>query len=168
MRAEWPPFSALPGIWLAPFFSTKSIWMTRFFLDSYVKDPIFLTGTRFAQRFFDAAYSPGITWINCYICLNQPKKWVQKIKRQYMNRSTFWMIKYMNGSVFSKASYMNGVGFEILARTPLPKLSLSYLPPPPPPSPTPQSLNLLSKLLYKRFWCVFGENTTLLLNNIFM
>ena len=43
-----------------------------------------------------------------------------------MNRSTFWMIKYTNGSVFSKARYMNGVGFEILARTPVPKLSLSY------------------------------------------
>ena len=50
-----------------------------------------------------------------------------------MNRSTFWMIKYMNGSVFSKARYMNGVGFEILARTPVPKLPLSYPPPPPPP-----------------------------------
>ena len=42
-----------------------------------------------------------------------------------MNRSIFWMIKYMNGSVFSKARYMNGVGFEILARTPVPKLPLS-------------------------------------------
>ena len=50
----------------------------------------------------------------------------KKIKGQYMNRSTFWMIKYMNGSVFSKARYMNGVGFEILARTPVPKLPLSY------------------------------------------
>ena len=46
-----------------------------------------------------------------------------------MNRSTFWMIKYMNGSLFSKARYMNGVGFEILARTPVPKLPLSYPPP---------------------------------------
>ena len=44
-----------------------------------------------------------------------------------MNR----VIKYMNGSVFSKARYMNGVSFEILARTPVPKL-----PPPPPPPPT--------------------------------
>ena len=43
-----------------------------------------------------------------------------------MNRSTFWMIKYMNGSVFSKARYMNGIGFEMLARTPVPKLPLSY------------------------------------------
>ena len=49
-----------------------------------------------------------------------------------MYRSTFWMIKYMNGSVFSKARYMNGVGFEILARTPVPKFPLSYHPPPPP------------------------------------
>ena len=56
-----------------------------------------------------------------------------KIKGQYMNRSTFRMIKYMNGSVFSKARYMNGVDFEILARTPVPKLPLSY--PPPMPSP---------------------------------
>ena len=38
-----------------------------------------------------------------------------------MNRSTFRMIKYRNGSLFSKARYMNGVGFEILARTPVPK-----------------------------------------------
>ena len=52
-----------------------------------------------------------------------------------MNRSTFWMIKYMNGPVFSKARYMNGVGFEILARTPIPKLPLSYPPPPPRPHP---------------------------------
>ena len=51
-----------------------------------------------------------------------------------MNRSTFWMIKYMNGSVFSKARYLNGVGFEILARTPVPKLTLSYPHFPPPPN----------------------------------
>ena len=30
------------------------------------------------------------------------------------------------GPFFSKARYMNGVGFEILARTPAPKLPLSY------------------------------------------
>ena len=60
------------------------------------------------------------------ICLTTSNKWVQKIKEQYMNRSTFWMIKYMNGSGFSKARYMNGVGFEILARTPVPQLPLSY------------------------------------------
>ena len=51
-----------------------------------------------------------------------------------MNRSTFWMIKYMNGSVFSKARYMNVVGFEILARTPVP--------PPPPPPPPPRVIQM--------------------------
>ena len=108
------------------------------FLDSYVKGPIFLTSWYmhifFAQRFFEAASPLGITWIDCDICVITSKKWVQQIKGQYMNRSTFWMIKYMNRSVFSKARYMNGVGFEILARTPVPKLPLSF-PPPPPPKP---------------------------------
>ena len=49
-----------------------------------------------------------------------------------MNRSTFRMIKYMN--VFSNARYMNGVGFEILARTPVPQLPPSYPHPHPAPS----------------------------------
>ena len=75
----------------------------------------------FAQRFFKAACSLGI---DCDICLTTSNKWAQKSKGQYMIRSTFLMIKYMNGSVFSKAGYMNGVGFEILARTPVPKLPL--------------------------------------------
>ena len=35
--------------------------------------------------------------------------------------------------------YMNGVGFEILARTPVPKLPLSY-PPPPTRRPPPRGL----------------------------
>ena len=32
VRPEWPAFPALQGIWLASFFSTKSVWLTRFFL----------------------------------------------------------------------------------------------------------------------------------------
>ena len=55
-----------------------------------------------------------------------------KIKGQYVNRSIFRMIKYMNGSFFSKARYMNGIGFEILARTPVPKLPPNY------PHPAPR------------------------------
>ena len=121
---EWPPFF------------NKKYMNGPIFLDSYVKGPIFLTSWYMhiflAQRFFEAAYPLGITWIDCDICVITSKKWVQKVKRQYMNRSTFWMIKYMNESVFSKARYMNGVGFEILARTPAPLLPLSYTPPPPP------------------------------------
>ena len=42
------------------------------------------------------------------------------------SRSTFRTIKYMNGSIFSKASNMNGVGFEVLARTPVPHLPPIY------------------------------------------
>ena len=122
---DWPPF-----------FATKSIWMARFFWIPILKAPFFwhpgICTYFFAQRFFEAAYPLSITWIYCDICVTTSKKWVQKIKGQYMNRSPFWMIKYMNGSVFSKARYMNGVGFEILARTPAPKLPLSYPPPPPP------------------------------------
>ena len=117
---DWPPFF------------NKKYMNGPIFLDSCVKGPIFLTSWYmhifFAQRFFEAAYPLGITWINCDICVITSKRWVQKVKGQYKNRSTFWMIKYMNGSVFSKARYMNGVGFEILARTPIPKLPLSYHP----------------------------------------
>ena len=49
-------------------------------------------------------------------------------KNQRAVYETFRMIRYMNGSVFSKARYMNGVGFEILARTFVPKLPPSYPP----------------------------------------
>ena len=133
VRAEWPPFSALPGIWLAPFFQ-QNVYEWPDFSGFLCERPHFsdILVKIFAQRFFEAACSLGIKWIDCDICLTINNKWVQKIKGQYMNRSTFRMIKYMNGSVFSKARYMNGVGFETLARTPVPQLR----PPPPPPPPT--------------------------------
>ena len=119
-----------------PLFFNKKYMNGPIFLDSCVKGPIFLTSWYmhifFAQRFFEAAYPLGITWIDYDICVIISKKWVQKIKGQYMNRSPFWMIMYMIGSIFSKARYMNGVGFEILGRTSVPKLPLSYPPPPHP------------------------------------
>ena len=131
-RAEWPLFTA--RYMIGPLFSAKSIWMTRFFWIPTWKARFFLTSWYmhifFAQRFFEAAWSLGIQWIDCDIYLTTSNKWVQKIKGQYMNRSTFWMIKYMNGPVFSKARYMNGVGFEILVRTHVPQLPLSYRPRP--------------------------------------
>ena len=134
---------------IGPLFSTKSIWMAWFFWIPMWKAPFFwhpgICTYFFAQRFFEAAYPLGIIWIDCDIYVITSKKWVQKIKGQYMNRSKFWMIKYMNGSVFSKARYMNGVGFEILARTPVPKLPLSY-PPPPPPPPSWKAASKLSAL----------------------
>ena len=51
-----------------------------------------------------------------------------------MNRSIFHMIMYMNGSIFLKTRYMNGIGFEILARTPVPQL-------PPLPHPRVNSIH---------------------------
>ena len=116
---DWPPFF------------NKKYMNGPIFLDSYVKCPLFLTSWYmhifFIQRFFEAAYPLGITWIDCDICVTTSKKWVlQKIKEQYINRSAFWMIKYMNGSVFSKARYMNGGGFEI-------SRPCSPYPPSPPP-----------------------------------
>ena len=119
VRAEWPPFSALPGKWLAPLFPTKSIWP---YFSGFLRERLhffwhLVYAHNFRTEIFEAAYFLCITWIDCDICLTTSNKWVQN-----MNRSTFWMIKYMNGSVFSKARYTNGVRFEILARTPVLKL----------------------------------------------
>ena len=136
VRAEWPPFQhcQIYDNYILPPFFNKKYMNDPIFLDSYVKGLTFLTSWYmhiFAQIFFQGClFSLGIQWLNCNICLTTSNKWVQKIKGQHRNRSTFRMIKYMNGSVFSKARYMNGVGFEILARTPVPQLP--WLPPPHP------------------------------------
>ena len=134
-----PPFSAI-----GPLFSRKSIWMTLFFRilceRPHFSDILVYAHTFLLRDFFEAACSLLIQWIYCDICLTTNNKWVQKIKGQYMNRSIFRMIKYLNGSFFSKASYMNGVGFERLARTPVPQLPPllhTLTPPPPPPPPIP-------------------------------
>ena len=136
------PFFSTARYMIGPLFSTKSIWMAQFFLDSlwgpHFSD-ILVYAHSFRSDIFRGCLSSWyyMNWL-WYLCNNQ-QKWIQKkIKGQFMNRSTFWMIKYMNGSVFSKAKYMNGVGFEILARTPVPKLPLSYRPPPPPTPPFPR------------------------------
>ena len=139
---------------IAPFFSTARYMIGPLFSNKkYMNGPVFLDslwGPHFSDILVYAHIFRSEIFRGClsswyymnwlwYLCNNQ-QKWVQKkIKGQFMNRSIFWMIKYMNGSVFSKARYMNGVGFEILARTPVPKLPLSYRPPPPPPHP-PQEL----------------------------
>ena len=90
----------------------------------------------FVQRVFVAACSLGIQWIDWYICLTTSNKWVLKSKGsiwmdQHFRRSSIWM-----GLFFSKARNMNGVGFEILARTPVPQLPPSYL-----PLPTPRDID---------------------------
>ena len=108
-----------------PLLCNKMYMNDPMFLDSYVKGPIFLTSWYmhifFAQRFFEAACF-GIQWIDYDICLTTSNKWVQKSKGsiwigQHFRWSSIWM-----GPFFSKASYMNVVGFEIMARTPAPKL----------------------------------------------
>ena len=134
------PFFSTARYMIGPLFSTKSIWMAQFFWIPY-EGPIFSDILVYAHIFRSEIFRGCLSswyymnWL-WYLSNNQ-QKWVQKkIKGQFMNRSTFWMIKYINGSVFSKARYMNGVGFEILAGTPVPKLPLSYRPPPL-PHPTP-------------------------------
>ena len=131
MRAEQPPFSALPGIWLAPFFQQKVYEWPHF--SGFLRErPHFSDILVFAHIFRSEIFRGCLSswyymnWL-WYLCKNQQKMGTKN--QRTMNRSTFWMIKYMNGSVFSKARYMNGVGFEILARTPVPKLPLSYPPP---------------------------------------
>ena len=101
---DWPPFF------------NKKYMNGPIFLDSYVKGPIFLTSWYmhifFAQRFFEAAYPLGITWIDCDICPTTSKKWVQKNKGQYMNRSTFgwssiWMGPFFKGQVYERGRFWN-------------------------------------------------------------
>ena len=90
---DWPPFF------------NKKYMNGAIFLDSYVKGPIFLHPgicTYFSLRDFSRLLILLVLHELTDICLTTSKKWVQKIKGQYMNRSTFWMIKYMNGSVFFK------------------------------------------------------------------
>ena len=85
VRAEWPPFSALPCIWLAPFFHQK-VYDWPNFSGLVYERPHFSDVSRymhifFVLRFFEATYSLGIQWIDCYICLNTSNKWVQKNQR---------------------------------------------------------------------------------------
>ena len=113
----------------SPFFSTKSIWMARFFWIPMWKGPFFwhpVICTFFVQRFFEAAYPLGITWIDCDICVTTSKKWVQKSQRirQHFRWSSIWM-----GS--------------------------SPPPPPPPPPPTRSDQNVL---LQSHCWSRFGQS----------
>ena len=69
---------------ISPLFSTKCIWLTRCFLTRVRKGPSFLTFRYmrivFVQRFFEAACSLGIRWIDCYICQTTSNKWVSKVR----------------------------------------------------------------------------------------
>ena len=102
VRAEWSPFSALPSIWVVPFFFSKTYMIGPIFLDKYMKGPTFLMYPRrymhifFVQRFFEATCSLGIQWLDCYICLSASNKWVQWSKGsiwmgQHIRRASIWM-----------------------------------------------------------------------------
>ena len=89
-------FSVLPGIWLA----TKSIWLTQFFLICMWKALLFwypgICVYFFAQRFFEAACSLGIQWIDCNIHLLPTINWYKKSKGsiwigQHFGQSSLWL-----------------------------------------------------------------------------
>ena len=128
------PFFSAARYMIGPLFLTKGIWMVRFFWIPMWKAPLFwhpgiCTYIFFAQRFSRLLVLLVFNEF-CVIFVELPAiNGNKKLKGQYMNGSIFRIIKYMNGSVFSKARYVNGVGFEILARIPVQKLSPLPLPP---------------------------------------
>ena len=80
VHAEWRPFSALPGIWLAPFLQQK-VYDWPYFSWFVCERPDFsdiLVNAYivFAERFVKGACSLGIQWLDCYICLTTSNKWV--------------------------------------------------------------------------------------------
>ena len=100
---------------IGPLFFNKKYMNGPIFLDSYVKGPIFFWHpgicTYFSLRDFSRLLILLVLYEFTDICVITSKKWVQKIKGQYMNRSTFWMIKYMNGSIFSEGQVYEWGGF---------------------------------------------------------
>ena len=131
MRAEWPPFSALPGIWLAPFFNKKYMTDPNR-LDSYVKCPTFLTSWYmrifFDRRFLEAACSLGIQRIDCDICLTTTNKWVKNSFRTIM----YEWIRFFKGQIYDLGRYRNTGSHT---RTKITPKSLNLPPPPLPLNP---------------------------------
>ena len=122
-HAEWPPFSALPGIWLAPFCRQKvynwpnGIWKAPLFLSSMYMH-IFFT-QRFLRLLILLVFNELTALFVWPPAINGYKKSTGSIwMGHYFRWSSIWM-----GPFFQRpGTYMNRVGFEILARTPVPKL----------------------------------------------
>ena len=141
-------FSALPVIWLAPFFSTKSICMTRFFRIPMWKAPFFWHPgifTYFLLRDFSR-----LLVLLVFNELTMIFVWQPAINGYKKSKDSIWIGQHFRrssismGPCFLKARYMNGVGFEILTRTFVPQSPLSSPLPPLHPSlhplsPTPAS-----------------------------
>ena len=108
VRAECP-FSALPGIWIAPFFSTKSIWLTRFswFI---CERPHFSDIPANEYIFFHSEICQGCLVFNeyCYICLTTSNKWVYKSKGSIWIGQHFGQLSIWMGPFFQKSGIWMG------------------------------------------------------------
>ena len=104
---DWPPFS------------TKSIWMTRFFWIPMWKTQLFWHPgicTYFSLIDFSRLL---VLWV--YNELTASKSWVQKAKGRYMNWSTFRMFKYIfKGQVYEWGRFWNTGSHTYTTITPLP------------------------------------------------
>ena len=131
------PFFSTARYMIGPLFSTTSIWMVQFFWIPY-EGPIFLTSWYmhifFAQRFFEAAYPLGITWIDCDICVTTSKNGYKKNQR-----AVYELINILDDQVYEWVCFFKGQVYEwgrfwntgSHTRTKI----TSKLPPHPPPTP---------------------------------
>ena len=105
VRAECPPFSALPGIWLPPPpppFSTKSIWMARFFWIPMWKahfSNILVYAHFFRQRFFKAAYPLVFYELIVWILCNNKQEMVTK-NGNNKTKGSIWIGKHFDDQVY--------------------------------------------------------------------
>ena len=134
MRVEWPPFSALSGIWLTPFFQQKVYEWPDFsgflcerpyFSDILVYEHIFCSEI-LQGCLFSLYYMNWLWYLSNYLNISddQVYEWVR----------FFRMTKYMNGSVFFQRL---GIWMGCVLKYWLAHLSHNYprYPPPPPPPP---------------------------------
>ena len=110
-------FFSVARYMIGPLFSTKSIWMARFFWIPMWKASFFLTSWYmhifFAQRILEAAYPLGITWIDCDICVITSKKNGFKKSKgsiwigQHFGWSSIWMGPFFEGHVYEWGRFWN-------------------------------------------------------------
>ena len=119
---------------IGPFFN-KMYMNDPIFLDSYVKGSTFLTSWYmhifFTQRFFEAACSLGIQWIDCDICLTTSNKWVQKSKgsiwiRQHFGWSSIWMGPFFSDIWMGYSRFWNTGSYTRTTITHLPRAWTLY------------------------------------------
>ena len=152
VHAEWSPFFSAARYMISPLFSTKSIWLTRFSLICMWRAPDFWH-PGICVFFFEAACSLGIQWTDCRICLTTSNKWVQKIKGQYMNRSTFRTIRSIwMGPFFRRPAIWMGLVSKYRLAHPYHNYPLvtpsPQTPPPPDPPPPPPHTHTRWKLIF--------------------